>query len=171
MCYSRSIELAPALPDAWLGLGIVEDLEGNTEEALTFLHKAAELDPENAGVYHVLAGAYEKLNDYDSADEYYRLSLNLDPADEDCLSDFIQLLADSSIVEAYRFISQFKQENSQNKIAGVLEVHTLWLMGRKSEALSLFQICVEDDKEKAKEIFTINPDLTNVEEFVHLTEE
>ena len=171
MCYSRSIELAPALPDAWLGLGIVEDLEGNTKEALTFLHKAAELDPENAGVYHVLAGAYEKLNDFDAAEEYYRLSLNLDPADEDCLSDFLQLLADSSLLEAYQFITAYKQENEQNKIAGVLEVNILWLMGRKKEALSLFEICVEEDKEKAKEIFTINPDLSNVEEFVHLTEE
>jgi tetratricopeptide (TPR) repeat protein len=171
LCYSRSIELAPALPDSWLGLGIVEDLEGNTEVALTFLLKAAELDPENAGVYHVLAGAYEKLNDLDASFEYYRISLNLDPLDEDCLTDFIQLLADSSLLEAYRFITQFKLENEQNKIASVLEVNILWLMGRKSEALSLFAICVEVDKEKAREIFTINPDLSNIEEFVHLTEE
>jgi tetratricopeptide (TPR) repeat protein len=170
-CYSRSVELAPALPDSWLGLGILEDLEGNTEEALTFLHKAAELDPENAGVYHVLAGAYEKLNDFDAAEEYYRLSLRLDPSDEECLIDFLQLLSDSSILEAYRFVKEFKHENQQNKIVPLLEVNMLWLMGKRSEALELFKACVEDDRLKAKEIFIINPDLTNVEEFVHLTED
>ena len=26
--YLKSIELAPMLPDAWLGLGIIEDLQG-----------------------------------------------------------------------------------------------------------------------------------------------
>ena len=171
LCYARSIELAPSFPDAWLGLGILEDLEGNTEEALSFLHKAAELDPENAGVYHVLAGAYEKLNDFDAAEEYYRRSLNLDPEDEDCLTDFMQLLSDSSLLEAYKFITEFYLQNRGNSMAGILEVNVLWLMGRKNEALSLFQICVEDDRMKAKEIFTINPDLANVEEFVHLAGE
>ena len=170
-CYNRSVELAPALSDAWLGLGIVEDLQGKTEIALTFFHKAAELDPGNSGVYHVLAGAYEKLSDFDAADEYYRLSLELDPTDEECLSDFIALLSDSSIREAYDFISTFCDENEHNIMARVLKVNVLWLMGRKNEALTLFSACVESDKEKSTEIFTINPDLLSVQEFVILTED
>ena len=40
-----------------------------TKEGLVLLHKAAELDPENAGIYHVLAGAYEKLEDLKQAEE------------------------------------------------------------------------------------------------------
>ena len=43
------------LPDAWLGLGIVEDMEGNTQEGLTLILKASELDPNNPSIYHVLA--------------------------------------------------------------------------------------------------------------------
>jgi len=170
-CYNRSIELAPGLPDAWLGMGIVEDLQGNTEVALTFLHKAAELDPGNAGVFHVLAGAYEKLNNFDSAEEYYRLSLELDPTDEECLIDFVSLLADSALLEAYQYIDEFCVQDEQNVVARVLKVNILWLMGRKNESLLLFATCVEADKDKAREIFTINPDLSNVQEFVTLTEE
>lgn len=65
--YNKSLELAPLLPDAWLGLGIVKDLEGDTREGLALIQKAAELDPENAGIYHVLAGAHEKLKEFDEA--------------------------------------------------------------------------------------------------------
>jgi tetratricopeptide (TPR) repeat protein len=170
-CYSRSIELAPALPDAWLGLGIVEDLEGNTEDAMTFLHKAAELDPENPGVYHVLAGAYEKCNDYDVAEEYYLHSLSLDPTDEDCFSDYLQMLSETSLLEAYRYLTKFKEGRHSNEMFVLWEVNILWMLGRKNESLALFGRCVEENHTKAKHIFELNPELLNVEEFVHLAEE
>jgi hypothetical protein len=44
-------------------------------------------------------------------------------------------------------------------------------MGKKSEALALFTECVETDREKAREIFDINPDLSSLEEFVNLAED
>jgi hypothetical protein len=44
-------------------------------------------------------------------------------------------------------------------------------LGRKEEAISKFTACVAENKEKAKEIFEINPDLLSVQEFVHLTED
>ncbi len=170
-CYHKSIELAPMLPDSWLGLGIIKDLEGDTEEALTLLNKAAQLDPENAGIYHVLAGAYEKMDDIEQADEYYQLSLALDPTDEECLTDYIELLTNNSLKEAYVYLQEFNTKIGGNAIGPVLEVHVLWLMGRKQEALNLFVMCAEKNKEKAKEIFTLNPELLNVQEFVNLTEE
>lgn len=168
--YMRSLELAPLLPDAWLGLGIITDLEGNTEEALTLLNKAAKLDPENAGIYHVLAGAYEKLNDLIQAEEYYQLSLALDPSDEECLTNYIDLLKNSSLLNAYEYLREFNEKIGNNLLGPVLEVNLLYLLGRKDEALVLFTTCVEKDKEKAKEIFEINPELSSVQEFVHLTE-
>jgi tetratricopeptide (TPR) repeat protein len=169
--YKKSIELAPMLPDAWLGLGIIEDLEGRTKEGLVLLHKAAELDPENAGIYHVLAGAYEKLDDLLQAEEYYQLSLALDPTDEECLTNFTELLTEASLQGAYEYITEFNEKLGNNEIGPVLEVNLLWLLGRKSEALAKFTECVSKDLKKAKEIFEINPSLTSVQEFVHLTEE
>lgn len=168
--YMKSLELAPLLPDAWLGLGIITDLEGDSKEALVLLNKAAKLDPENAGIYHVLAGAYEKLNDLIQAEEYYQLSLALDPSDEECLTNYIELLKNSSIMNAFDYLREFNDKIGGNAIGPVLEVNLLWLLGRKEEAISKFTLCVEKDKTKAKEIFEINPELLNVQEFVHLTE-
>ena len=62
--YKRSIELAPMLSEAWLGLGIIEDLEGRTREGIVLIEKALEFEPDNAGIMHVLAGAYEKISEY-----------------------------------------------------------------------------------------------------------
>jgi tetratricopeptide (TPR) repeat protein len=162
------LELAPLLPDAWLGLGIVADLEGNTKEGITLILKAAELDPENAGIYHVLAGAYEKLENDEEAIRFYQLSLNIDPKDPDCLSDYVLLLKDSSLVLALERLEQFISEHSVNAIALILKVDLLWQLQRSEEALSLFKLCLEEDRKNAQKLFEINPALKSVPEFVLL---
>ena len=169
--YKKSLELAPLLPDAWLGLGIVEDLSGRTKEGIILILKAAELDPENAGIYHVLAGAYEKLELFEEATEYYELSLALDPTDEECLINFTNLLSIiGSWQETLEYVEEFDRLNSGSDISPVIKVNVLWQLGRKEESLELFKQCLEDDKEKALEIFEINPLLKSVTEFVLLSD-
>lgn len=168
--YRKSLELSPLLPDAWLGLGIVEDLKGNTREGIVLITKASEMDPDNAGIYHVLAGAYEKLEDYGQASELYKMSLVLDPTDEDCLESYVNMLQKSaSVYDALKFVRKFTTDFGENELQQLLEVNLCWLMGDKEWALTLFKQCVAEDVEWAREIFEINPDLQNVPDFVHLT--
>lgn len=169
--YRKSLDLAPLLADAWLGLGIVEDLKGNTREGISLILKAQEIDPENAGIYHVLAGAFEKIDELEAAKENYQLSLSFDPSDQECLQDYIQLLSMESQVEALEFLNNYKTAVGDNDSISNLTVNLLWQLGRKQEALNLFKQCVEEDIDLAKEIFEINPGLLNVQEFVHLTGE
>lgn len=169
--YKLSLELSPLLPDAWLGLGIVEDLKGNTKEGLVLILKASELDPNNSGIFHVLAGAYEKLEMMELASESYLKSLRLDSTDIDCLRGYVQLLSTvESGVEVFRFLESFTQEFGSNETLELLVVNQMWKLDRKEEAMVLFKSCVERDLEFAKEIFEINKDLLNVSEFVYLTE-
>lgn len=165
--YKKSLELAPMLPDAWLGLGIVEDLEGRTREGIVLIQKAAELDPENASIYHVLAGAYEKLEDFESALQNYQLALDLEPADADCLLNYIELLSDSSMQAALEFLEVFEEDYS-NRVSGILKVSLLWKLGRKEESLALYKKCVLEDRETALQIFDLDPSLKNVQEFLIL---
>ena len=166
--YKKSLELAPMLPDAWLGLGIVEDLEGRTREGIVLIQKAAELDPENASIYHVLAGAYEKLEDHESALQNYQLALDLEPSDTDCLMNYIELLADTTSMQvALEFLEGF-DEDYTNRISGVLKVSLLWRLGRKEESLALFKKCLTNDRETALQIFDLDPTLKNVQEFLIL---
>jgi len=168
--YQRSLELAPLLPDAWLGLGILEDLEGRTKEGIVLIRKALELAPENSGIYHVLAGAHEKLEEYDLAAENYQMALGLEPDDEECLSNFVTLLSSESLLDALSFLDSFEETNPQNRILSILKVSVYWKLGEKELALQLYKACLVEDREKAKELFEIDPSLKNVTEFVLLSD-
>ena len=156
--YKQSLELSPMLPDAWLGLGIVEDLQGRTREALTFILKANELDPENAGIYSVLAGAYEKLEEFDLAIDSYKVALTKDEKDNDCLTSCINLLNKHSLLESLAFLD-LNFIHLHDSIAPVLKVNILWKLGRKQEAIHLFSKCVVNNKEISKELFDLYPEL------------
>jgi tetratricopeptide (TPR) repeat protein len=169
--YKKSMELAPMLPDAWLGLGIVEDLEGRTQEGIVLIKKASELDPENASIFHVLAGAYEKIEDREKAYEAYQMSLVLDPSDEECLLNYIQLLSEESVQIAYDYIETFEELNAENPLLFVIKASLLWRLGHSEQSIELFKSCLEMDREKALEIFEFNPALKNVPEFVILADQ
>lgn len=166
--YNRSLELAPLLPDAWLGLGIVKDLEGNTREGLTLLLKANDLDPENPGICHVLAGAYEKLEERETANTYYELSLNLDSDDEECLMNYINFLKKDSVMNALKYLEAHEKVSAENEIIPILKINLFYELGRKVDAVNLFKSCLIEDKEKAVELFEIYPSLKTAPEFVLL---
>ena len=169
--YRKSLELSPLLPDAWLGLGIVEDLAGRTREGIVLINKAAELDPENAGVFSVLAGAHEKLDEIDLAKEYYLIALQLDPSDEGCLTSYVDLLNKESYKDSCDFITEFIDAGNLNPITNVLKVNVLWKLGRKSEALVLFSFCVDHDIENAKELYELYPKYKKNSKFLDLSNE
>ena len=169
--YKRSLELAPLLPEAWLGLGIVEDLEGRTKEGLVLLQKAAEIAPDNSGIIHVLAGAYEKLEQFELADDCYQVALGLDPTDSECLMNYVNLLVvTKSLKEAKEFLDAFEQTCPENDYIPLLKIDLWWKLGEKKGALELFKQCIEFDREHALELFEINTALKNVPEFVLLAD-
>ena len=163
--YQQSIDIAPLLPDAWLGMGIVHDLEGKTFEALPFILKAIELDNENSGFYHVLAGAYEKMDEFDLALENYQKSLELEPADEECLANLIEMWLNLNPLETLEYLTHFPENLGINRIHGLLMVNVYWYLSRKTDALCYFRSIYETDAELAKEIFTLNPELKSTREF------
>lgn len=168
--YKRSLEMAPMLPEAWLGLGIIEDMEGNTREGIIMFHKALDFDPDNAGIHHVLAGAYEKLDELELAIEHYEESLLLDPSDVECLSDYIELMADINPILAFEKLTWFNAETGGTNMAKILEVNLRWLLGQRENALRLFINCLQEDKKLAQTIFEINPRLLDDPDFVSLAD-
>lgn len=167
--YKQSIDLSPYLPDAWLGLGIVEDLLGNTRGAVNLILKAAELDPENASIFCVLATAYEKLEEYDLALENYFLSLELDSEDNDCLVSYVKLKSKVSILETFEYLEN-KYDNKTVGTPVLLKVNLLWKLGRKEESKHLFHFSVMHDKLKSKELFDLFPELLDESELVQIAD-
>jgi tetratricopeptide (TPR) repeat protein len=96
--------------------------------------------------------------------------LALDGTDEECLTNYIELLSEASALDAYYYLTEFNEKIGNNPIGKVLEVNLLWKLGRFNEALELFKHCLESNPSKAMELFEINPSLLNVQEFVTLTD-
>ncbi len=166
--YNKSLELAPVLPDAWLGLGIVTDLEGNTREALTFIRKALELDPENASIYHVLAGAHEKLKEIGEAYDFYELALGIDSSDEECLINYCKLIMlEEGFVPALDLLEMYEVENDAHPL---LKIGIFWKMGKQLEALSLFSDIIGKHREKALGLFDAFPELKSEKEFIEISD-
>ena len=87
---------------------------------------------------HVLAGAFEKIEDFDKAIEFYKKSLEINPNDEECLSDYIELLTEFSPQQAFSVLREFMDEHESNKISSILEINLFWLLGQKDEALCIY---------------------------------
>jgi tetratricopeptide (TPR) repeat protein len=165
MFYQRSIDMAPMMADAWLGMGIVMDLEGKTFEALAFLLKALELDPKNPSYYHVLAGAYEKLNELELADENYLICLKMEPSDEECLDNYMESLLETRPLDASAFILEFEEKYGLNPRTPLWITNVYWHLGQKTESLYYFRAFFEKDPVAAIEIFDLNPDLKKEKAF------
>lgn len=167
--YHRSIEFVPDLPEAWLGLGIVSDLEGNTLEGIMLINKAISLDPANGSFYHVLAGAYEKIEDAENANDAYLLSLELDPNNEEGLCDYLEfLIEEERIVEAKIFLDEFETPENLRIIVNLLKANLQWITGCQNEAIALLIGCIAEDEEKSKELFSLYPTLRNEPKIVNL---
>ncbi len=78
--YRRVIELEPAFPKAYDGLGHALDKLGRTEEAVGLLTTAVRLDPRSAEARNNLGIAMERLGRNPEAAANYREAARLDPS-------------------------------------------------------------------------------------------
>lgn len=167
--YYRSIEFIPDLPEAWLGLGIVNDLEENTTEGIRLILKAIELDPGNGSFYHVLAGAYEKTGDLEEANTAYLLAIELDNTNEEALTDYVEFLLENKLVrEALDFIKTLDCSQELEMTKNLITINLYWLLNKKDEAITLLIYCISENEEKAKELFSLYPELQNESKMVNL---
>lgn len=168
--YKLSIDLEPMLPEAWLGLGIVEDLLGSTKEGIVLIQKALDYDPENAGIHHVLAGAYQKIDLRTEADYHYLKSLEIMPDDQEALSDYISFLSEESLSGAQAFLLAFESQQPQLLDIKLHLVNVKWQLGQHTEAKHLYRQCLEQDATQSKTIFEINPKLLDDSDFLYFAD-
>ncbi|ASS48912.1 MAG: hypothetical protein A3D31_05750 [Candidatus Fluviicola riflensis] len=166
--YQKSLTLAPNLAEAWLGLGIVKDLQGKPKESLHYIERALEIEPEMDGYHHVYAGALENCELLDEAESAYLKCLALEPNNEDAFFDYVDFLLEHHPTRVRAFVEDYLIHN--NTFFALLPIMYLnWLSGRMEEATIIISECFAKDPEKTKELFVRYPELMNVPEFVNLT--
>jgi len=167
--YQKSLSLAPNLAEAWLGLGIVKDLEGKPKESLSYIERAIEIEPDMDGYYHVYAGALENCERFEEAEKAYLTCLKLEPTNEDAFFDYVDFLLENAIPRTRPFVEDYIHTNS-TFFALLPIIYLNWMADRMNEAKIILVECFAKDPEKTKELFVRYPELMDVPEFVHLTQ-
>ena len=168
--YRLSRELSPELPEPWLGTGIVLDLQGKENEAIHFIRKAVELEPNNQDYLHVLGGCELKVGDLEAAEVAYSKGLSLDPSNEDLLIDYIKLVAVNDLETGVEQLEQFISENQLEGVSKLLLVKLYWMVGKQSDALLLFKDLVFLRPNVAKKLFLHFEEAEMIPQFIQLYE-
>lgn len=163
-CYNRSAILSPQLPEAWLGMGIVNDLEGRTEEAIKLVTKAIDLAPENSSFLHVLAGILEKDERSEDALEIYEKGVKLDPKNEDLALDYLKFLAEETpfLVES---IYDSTPEFQEMKELDLVRIYAYYQNQEYSNAYLILDNLINKDADLAKKLFLHYPEAKNISGF------
>jgi tetratricopeptide (TPR) repeat protein len=168
--YHKSLSLNPEYGDSWLGLGIVKDLEGNTLESITFFNKAIEIEPSNPGYFHVLAGALEKLDRNQEANKNYIAALELDDQNDQLVTDYLDFLINTKQFDTFDdFVCSFKSENENVKFSvQLVKFYKEFKVENKETAISILNYLISENLDKAREIFSLYPELLNDNKIVNL---
>jgi tetratricopeptide (TPR) repeat protein len=168
--YKRSMDLAPELPDPWLGTGIVLDLMGKTAEGIHFIRKAALMEPENADYWHVLAGCAGKLGLVDEVKDALLRGLTLAPENDEILCDYARILATEHLEEAIHVLESYGEDVQIKGLSRLLLVKQYWLAGRQSDSLFLYRELVLFHPELAKQLFEQFEEAAVIPQFLQLYE-
>ncbi|AEA45630.1 tetratricopeptide repeat protein [Fluviicola taffensis] len=166
--YQKALSLAPNLAEAWLGLGIVKDLQGHPKESLHYIERALEIEPEMDGYYHVYAGALENAEMLEEAEEAYLACLTLEPGNEDCYFDYVDFLIENRVGEVRTFVENFILKN-QLFFSVLPIIYLNWISNNPEGAKIMLVESFNKDPEKTKDVFIRYPELADVEELVNLT--
>ncbi|MDR0802769.1 tetratricopeptide repeat protein [Fluviicola sp.] len=166
--YQKALSLMPTLAEAWLGLGIVKDLQGQPKESLHYIERALELEPDMDGYYHVYAGALENAGLLEEAEKAYQACMTLEPGNEDCFFDYVDYLLEHRPGEAKTFVENYIHKH-QLFFSVLPVIYLNWVSGNMEGAKLVLLESFNKDPEKTKDVFIRYPELEDVQELVNLT--
>lgn len=104
--YERIIEMDPNFAPAYNALGLAMKVRGDAnDDVMFYFKKAIELDPNFLPSYDNLGKLYYTLGDVDTAEEYFKKGLKLDPENESMILSlgWIHLLGRNNPDEASKY--------------------------------------------------------------------
>jgi len=143
-----AVKLDPYNDEAFYLLADIYKKEENWESALNAYFKAIEIEDNREEYFDGLAKMYDKLNESEKAKKYYHKVMDLEPSEENYYIDFTNfLIKQKKFEEALNIIDQSEQNVYSSDI---LYLKIVCLMGikKKSRAIALLEIVLEEDFEK-----------------------
>ncbi len=124
--------------DFLVEMASVEIADQMFEQAVPWLSKALEIDPENDTAYQCLGEVYDFSGEIDKSISAYEKSISLNPANRVARASLIQLYLDEKkdISTAKKHLQEFKNFQPLNQFAAKLESDVLKLAKESSPAVN-----------------------------------
>ena len=138
--YKQSLELDPEYTDAFVGLGVLADLQSLPSVAVQYFEHAVTLDGYNVDYRLLLATAFIKVGQPKDAEKHFTIVLERDPKNEDAWEGRIDNLQRIDAHEAaLEAIEQGLAIVNNPTYLLYQQVYSLFKSGSESQALDLFE--------------------------------
>ncbi|TXI77258.1 MAG: tetratricopeptide repeat protein [Flavobacteriales bacterium] len=169
--YDQSIALDPHWVDAWIGRGVVKDMQGRLPEAIKDLEHAVGLVPEHADGWYFLGNSYARAEHFERAfDAYARLN-KLEPDNVDGWLDHADLLLRTKGPDqALRKLREGSQVIKLTSKYTYRSVSYLLRMGELQQALVMLEDALMNDYAAHPQLLEHFPEAAQMPQVIHLLE-
>ena len=121
-------------------LGYLYTKTGQSEKAIPFYLKAAELDKKDANLYYNLSFLYENINNKEESDFYLDKAVNLKPGDiESRLNLAHELIKKGNVEKAKKYLLEILNKNPKSLQALFLMANLFEKQGEKQELKEIYK--------------------------------
>jgi len=169
--YDRSIALDPNWVDAWIGRGVVKDMQGRHAEAVKDLEIATQLAPDNGDAHFFLANTLGRVARYEEALAIYTKLNAMEPESLDAWLDHADLLLEVKGPEtALRKLKEGEQVHKLDARFRYRVVSYLLRAGRMQEALLDLEDALVADHAAHELLVAHYPEALHLPQVAHLLE-
>lgn len=169
--YDQSIALDPNWVDAWIGRGVVKDMQGRQAEAVKDLQMAVQLSPENGDAHFFLANTLGRMARYEEALAIYTKLNTMEPESLDAWLDHADLLLEVKGPEvALRKLKEGELVHKLNPRYRYRIVSYLLRAGRSQEGLLELEEALMADHSAHDQLLAHYPEALHLPQVVHLLE-
>ncbi len=169
--YDQSISLDPEWVDAWIGRGVVKDLQGKLPEALTALQHAVRLSPEHPDALYYYANVLARSKRYDEALAQYTLLNRIEPQNLDGWMEHADLLLELKGPDAA--LAKFTEAAQVHQLAEPFKyrlVSYLLRAGKDQEALLALEEALSAHFAGHEQLLAHYPEAARMPQITHLIE-
>ena len=169
--YDQSIALDPNWVDAWIGRGVVKDMQGRLPEAIKDLEHAIRLAPDHGDGWFYLANSLARAGKYEEAFASYSKLNTLEPDNVDGWLDHADLLLQMKGPDlAARKLKDGSQVIKLTSRYAYRMVSYLLRMGDMQQALVTLEDALMNDHASHTQLLEHYPEAAQLPQVIHLLE-
>ncbi|MBL7951064.1 MAG: DUF3808 domain-containing protein [Flavobacteriales bacterium] len=169
--YDQSLALDPNWVDAWIGRGVVKDMQGRVVEAVKDLENAIRLAPDHGDGWFYLANSLARAERYEEAFAAYAKLNTLEPENVDGWLDHADLLLQMKGPDvAARKLREGSQVIKLTSRYAYRMVSYLLRMGDMQQALVALEDALMNDHAAHTQLLEHYPEAAQLPQVIHLLE-